>query len=1131
MSLTMILLPVGAAAIKVALRLTDPTAPNVADSIDDFTGVFSRISDEIRQRSLIRRAQDMADEVARRLAQELEAEYHGIDDRELLPAVAEVTSAVNSIFPISRNERAEVVASADPPAAIFRLIKSRWNISEWELQHGDRVSSLAHSILRDVCHTAAAIIRKHPDLGIDMLAMLAQRSEDLARVVDEVRESVASVPHRTARANAAAAQARTEEDHDEFTVEYLRSVVNRFDQLELYGLDLEWETVHYSLTTSYITLRMGDDTSSAHHSNLGRALSSKDLVYVRGPAGSGKTTILQWLAVGMARRTLPAGFGRIASQIPLMIRLRNFTDGPLPAPAELANLTATTTILKEPAGWLQSICRRRGVVLLIDGVDEFPDERRGDLLRWLREVTDALHPRAVVIAGRPSAQNASLAIAREYDSAILDIQPMSREEIRSFVLHWHTSHARKTPRIGTEAFRVADTLCGSREYRSLASTPLLCAALCALFHAKNGSLPGSRIAIYETLIRLLLAQRDEQRGIRVDAVDLDVDQRRFILEQLALFMLTNNLTEVDAGRAIAVVERALRSLPAAANASALLAAMVKRSGVIREPANGKVDFVHRAFLEFLAARAHVDLDTVESLAVRADDQNFADAAILAGGLSNVTQFRALIETVMAKWDSTLEPRAPAWLTRLAAGLLAVRRARASDGAQALVRVLEQSLPPESEEAVRAVVSAGESLFVPLVDAVLRNESNGGDAPLAGALIRSLGEYGGERAFAALKSIPADIRLVFRDDLLAIWTWFEIESFARELLVDLNPQEDVSAAVATSRVFPYLSLLSPRFQWVATLPFPDATLAADCENVPLDVLEIGHLDVLEDPIARQCGFLGGLRQPRRVILRKVPSFDPSELSALLGSLERIRIELLSGGEIVLTEVLKSATLTDLEISGGTIIRRTTDPSLMFVGQDRTLSLLDGVEVEPRTKVHASSVKLRNVDPQTVTAIATASLVELEVRSQSDGFDLGTLSSAVNLETLRLQNCRELDNLASLTLLPNLRVVEILGDCRVRDVDEFLEVRNAVETVVCDQDLAALVNDRGNRAALRDAEAYEDYAEEPDAFERRFVTLGTSPLNIDPIDLHDSEDDLDLADWTAWDAEPSEEDLKRIENRQP
>lgn len=1124
MSLLALLIPAGAAVVKIALRLSDPTAPNVADTIDDFSGLYARVTDEVQRRRLTRQAQDLVDEVARRLARELEAEYHSIDDRDLIPAISEVVMAANAVFPLTSQDRVDIVSHENPPAALFKLIESRSHIRDWERQHGDRVSGLAKAILLDVCHNAAAIIRKHPDLSIDMLASLAQKAEDLARLVDDVRDSLSSIPQRVGGISVDSARARVTAEMEEFTVEYLRSVASRFDQLQLYGLDLGLATIPYSLTTSYVPLRLADDASPAHHAHLGRALGSHAFVYLRGPAGSGKTTVLQWLAVGMCRRTLPIGYGRIATRVPLVVRLRNHADGPLPRLTELPRLTAPNTSIEEPAGWLRHTSGSEGFVLLIDGVDEFPEERTSELLTWLHELTQGLKLAAVVIAGRPSAQSVPRAVDKRYRAATLDIQPMNREQIRSFVIHWHISVAgRKRP--VADALRAADLLCGAREYRTLASTPLLCAAMCSLFYAKNGNLPSSRIAIYETLVRLLLVQRDAERGIRLDRIDLDGDQMRFVLEQFAMFMLSNNLTEIDLERAVPVVERALLSVPVPVDAMHLLRALLRRSGIIREPAEGKVDFVHRAFLEFLAARAHVDLDSVEALAGRADDQNYADATILAGGLANTSQFRAMVNLVVKRGNAHDDVRPPAWLARLAAGLLTVRRTRVDATETMLLQILHRSLPPDSDEMVRAVASAGESLFEPLVEAVVGSFRASLTPALPGALIRALGEHGGDRALAALKQIPGDIRLAFLDDLLAVWTWFDPLNFAIELLQDLVPDTRTVARLSTSRVFPLLELLHPNFIWIATLPYPEASLAADCVGAPLDTLEINHLDVLDDEDARQCTFVATLSGPRQITLRNATGFAASRLGQDSARVEELKVEL-TGGEFSLSALDQASGLRRLEISGASLKRLPGSGSFSWgPSQEQfTLTLRDGVEVDPGVSLHAPVVALRNVGQDALLAVCTPALQSLAVHHHAETLDLEPLAAATRLKAASIQNCSDVAHMSAMASLRGLEVLEIRGDCHIDDSQALVEISESATELVVDQSFLEKLGDLAAGRVLSEYEDYWEYADSPERFE---PTQGSTDAFDQLLEHEPGEADFETDIWAGRDSEPSDDDLRQIE----
>lgn len=64
-----------------------------------------------------------------------------------------------------------------------------------------------------------------------------------------------------------------------------------------------------------------------------QALSGQRRVLIRGAAGSGKTTLMQWLATVTARRELPPPLAELRDSVPLLLRLRTLVRlGELPAP-------------------------------------------------------------------------------------------------------------------------------------------------------------------------------------------------------------------------------------------------------------------------------------------------------------------------------------------------------------------------------------------------------------------------------------------------------------------------------------------------------------------------------------------------------------------------------------------------------------------------------------------------------------------------------------------------------------------------------------------------------------------------------------------------------------------------------
>lgn len=834
MSLLELLVPVGACAVKLLLRMNDPKPQDFADAVDDFDSLFSRVSDQFQRRRLQRQTEDLADGFAKHIADEVGSEFRGLSDADAQAAVHEVVDAINSSLKFTGAQKARVVSATDPSAELYNLIFEIVEANRWDGMHGQVVGAFARLILAETCHATAAALRRSPTLTIDLLVELVRDADGMRATLDAIADALDQVPSRLAQDALALKSKHTQQAIGEYTLEYLRSAAMQLDRLGLYGLDLRWEVQHYSLTTSYIPLRLTSSGIASGTTGLDAALceSRVRLVYVKGPAGSGKTTVLQWLAVGLARDNLPSGYAPLRGRLPLLLKLRDFVDKKLPSISTIHLDLAQHVLVQAPDAWIQLAARQRNFLLLVDGVDEFPEDRAMELVEWMTAVTESIPRLKMVITGRPSAEVTERTILQAYlrRARTLTIEPMDRAEIRSFVLHWHKSMEMdgKRDSLARDAMAVADRLSDGREYRLLAQTPLLCAALCALFHVRRGVLPSSRVDTYETLIRLLLASRDEERGVTIDHL-LDAQQSRFVLEQLAMFMISNNLSEISIDRAELCVARSLPRLPGEHDPEVVLRALLRRSGVIREPSRGQVDFVHRTFLEYLAAGAHLQADSVEALAERANDSNWAEAVVLAGSMANSSQFGTLVKHITEKAQASTG-RPPVWLTRVAAGILQTRVDLVEGPSEALSELLNRSLPPSSPEEARAIVQAGDRMLTVLLASLFTGPIDDGrlavDPAILEAAIRALGEAGGAEALDCLALIPSTLRVRHIEALTKAWSGFDSSEFASRILQQLEPTYSTPAVLPTSRAFPFLRSLSSRFIWDAQLEYPDATFPKD-----------------------------------------------------------------------------------------------------------------------------------------------------------------------------------------------------------------------------------------------------------------------------------------------------------------
>ncbi|MFF9572159.1 NACHT domain-containing protein [Streptomyces sp. NPDC014685] len=720
------------------------------------------------------------DRLAKVLGGRLTESYAGLPEHERLAAV----EAVRDTFAATGELTADrlFAVGLEPERLRAALSAPAAGLSE-------RAAELYEELLGRCCAHAVEQLTAHPSFA-------ARAAVEQTRATERTRELVADVQARVGPRPDAAASA--------FEQRYAEFVAAAHGRMGLFGLTLgrsaaEWplETAYISLTVSGNGARQGGPEHPATVTvSVEQALSGTDRLLLRGPAGSGKSTLVQWLAVNAARRTFGTGLADWNRCVPFVLRLRAFTaHGALPTPEEFLRAAGVPLHGAAPAGWADRLLTEGRALVLVDGVDEVPTRLRNRTERWLKDLITA-YPRArYVVTTRPSAVPESWLSGSGFEAHSL--LPMNQRDIRSFIDHWHA--AARSECDGPEEREQLDVYEASlrravgmrRDLARLATNPLMCALLCALNRDRRMQLPRARKELYDAALDMLLVRRDTEREITgVEGVDLTREEQTALLQRLAYWLIRNGQVEADRDEAGAMVAEWLTAMPQVRGTpEQVFAHLLIRSGLLREPAPGAVGFVHRTFQDYLGAKAAVEARDFGVLAKHAHDDQWHDVVQMAVGHARPDERARLLRRLLKRADQTRKHRHRLVLLA-AASLEHAPELDPAVRAEVQERTAEL-LPPRGRAEAEALAEVGE-LVLDLLPGPkeVEDEYAAGDVVLTAALI------GGEAAYEVVKSYRDDEREWVAAQLTNAWGAFDTDDYAREVLA-AQTWAEVSVSVANS----------------------------------------------------------------------------------------------------------------------------------------------------------------------------------------------------------------------------------------------------------------------------------------------------------------------------------------------
>ncbi len=532
---------------------------------------------------------------------------------------------------------------------------------------------------------------------------------------------------------------------------YRQVVLDRHGTLEIHGLpagepaimrlDLGFAPLYLMGDSPPRTLRVGDmAVQVAPREPAAEVLQQHEHVLLVGGAGSGKTTLVNFLAARSASAGLRAGAGWRAEPVPFVVPVRAL-DKPRLDEDTIAWLSGCER------SFVDQVLGKRRAHVLIDGLDEATGEAGARLMRAIGEFAQRHPGNRLLLTSRPLAPPARLAPPLP-SFAERRLLPLGPEDVEGFVDRWYALVMPPADPAAQEALRAATAplkafLRQSRPAARLAETPLLCATLCIAYHGHGQRLPAGRGALYELCAGVLHDERQHARSPEPALREAKLRWR--LLADLAAFMHRAHVTDLPAAWA---VRRFAAQLPAmgrgAGEAARLLERMTARSHLLQHRRGDHLAFAHPIFQEYLTALHYVSVGRPDALLASLPDPFWQDVIVLGSALRGLDAGRLLRGLLDA------DPAGAGAGTLLAARCLDA----VGEAAPALREEVEQRiarlLPITTEEGVRQVVAFGEAAA-----AVLLRALQGQSGPERAALVAALGELRHEPAAGHLLPLLAE----------------------------------------------------------------------------------------------------------------------------------------------------------------------------------------------------------------------------------------------------------------------------------------------------------------------------------------------------------------------------------------
>ncbi|MCT7988756.1 NACHT domain-containing protein [Laspinema olomoucense] len=343
-----------------------------------------------------------------------------------------------------------------------------------------------------------------------------------------------------------------------------------------------------------------------------QAVSTYSKLLILGKPGAGKTTFLQFLALGCIQEEthLKSGFRTGALGLPIFIKIRDWrTESKQSGNRSLLHyITKIFNNFGLQSAKVETLLQGGHALVLLDGLDEIPPGDSREIAQEINQFCEIYYQNQVVITCRLGGGEYHFTGFTEVELADFD-----GSQIEAFAEKWFVAARgdREAGLLLSQRFLEKLHLPENQPIRELVVTPILLTLTASIFQTKE-DFPNKRSKLYEAGLDILLVRWDEARGIQRDEVyrNLSLPRKIELLSQIAATTFTENNYFFEKREIEHYIGDYLATLPQSNTApetlrsqsSTVLDAIEAQHGLLVERARGIYSFSHLTFQEYFTAR-------------------------------------------------------------------------------------------------------------------------------------------------------------------------------------------------------------------------------------------------------------------------------------------------------------------------------------------------------------------------------------------------------------------------------------------------------------------------------------------------------------------------------------------------